>query len=110
MIEDVTILLLAGGDSTPLWPLGDKHFLPFLAKPLIWYSLSQISRNQGKKVVIVVNDKNKVAIETLSRSFPSLSITTVVQTDKRSMAGAILSAQNLLAGQHFLIINPSTIY
>jgi len=109
-MEDVTVLILAGGDSSRLWPLTNKHTLTFLSKPLIWYSLSQLVRNGMERVIIVVSRGNKQQIQQVANEFSSLSVKLVEQHDPRGMAGATLSGAGEIADTRLLILGPSDIY
>lgn len=105
-----TVLLLAGGDSTRLWPLNDKHSVQFLGRPLAYYALSQLARFGFKNIVVVVSETNNNLFEILKSEFSSIEITLVLQTDKRGMAGAVLSAKKYIEKNPVLIVGPSDIF
>lgn len=109
-MENIIVLILAGGKSKRLWPFKKKHFLPFLGRPLVYYCLKQLENQGFKKVVIVVNDENKPLFGLIKEDFSSLTITLILQKDKRGMAGAVLSSKNLIKSKSLLIIGPSDIY
>ncbi|OGG16260.1 hypothetical protein A3D77_02255 [Candidatus Gottesmanbacteria bacterium RIFCSPHIGHO2_02_FULL_39_11] len=105
-----TVLLLAGGDSTRLWPLSDKHSLIFLGKPLAYYALSQLVRFGFKNIIVVVSERNKSLFELLKSEFPGVVITLVMQEDRRGMAGAVLSAKKYIERNPVLIVGPSDVF
>lgn len=110
LFREITVIILAGGNSTRLWPLNNKHLVKFLGEPLIHYSLQNLQKFGFKKIIIVVNSKNKSEFELLIDRYSGLNISTVEQSDKRGMAGAILSVKrNILRGK-ILIIKPSDLY
>lgn len=109
-MNNITVLLLAGGDSSRFWPLSDKNTLSFLGKPLSYFCLSQLNRFGFKNILIVVNQHNKEIFSRLKPQFPQMKIELINQTDQRGMAGAVISASKYLAGEKLLIISPSDIY
>ncbi|MBI3379879.1 NTP transferase domain-containing protein [Candidatus Gottesmanbacteria bacterium] len=109
-MDDLTILLLAGGDSDRFWPLGDKHSIKFLGKPFVYYHLSQFSKLGFKNIVIIVNKNNEAFFHNLKNDFTPLDINLVLQADGKGMAGAILSAKHLIQNKRIIIRNSSDIY
>lgn len=109
-MKQIIVLLLAGGDSTRLWPLEEKLAIPFLGKSLIFHALLQLSRFALTQIVIVHNKKNKSLFERISETFPHVSITLVEQKGEQGMAGAVISAQKYIGGKELLVIGPSDIY
>jgi bifunctional UDP-N-acetylglucosamine pyrophosphorylase/glucosamine-1-phosphate N-acetyltransferase len=105
-----TVILLAGGDSTRLWPLKDKHSLCFLGKPLAYYSLQQLEKAGFKKIIVVVSDRNYELFNNLVNEFKTLSIQLIYQKDMRGMAGAVLSIKDYIKDESILIIGPSDIF
>ncbi|MBI2617052.1 NTP transferase domain-containing protein [Candidatus Gottesmanbacteria bacterium] len=110
MKNTIVALLLAGGNSSRLWPLEDKYTLDFLGKPLAYYSIRQLERFGIYDVVIVVNEKNFPIFERLKSDFSKIRMVFVKQTDSRGMAGAVVSAEAEIAGKPVLIISPSDVY
>jgi bifunctional UDP-N-acetylglucosamine pyrophosphorylase/glucosamine-1-phosphate N-acetyltransferase len=109
-MKDIVVLLLAAGDSNRMWPIGDKHFLEFAGKPLIHHSLSQLYRWGFRNFVIVANSENKSNFHNFKSIFKDANIFLVVQTDKKGMAGAILTAKKFIIGKRVLVVGPSDIY
>lgn len=109
-MKDILCLLLGAGDSSRLWPLSDKHFIPFLGKPLIYHSISQLFRWGVRNFVIVVNNDNKPNFQIVKSAFPQASISLVSQTKKKGMAGAVLSAKSLIVGKEVLVVGPSDVF
>ena len=109
-MNNIKVLVLAGGDSSRFWPLADKHSLKFLDKYLGYYCLSSLAKFGLTEVIVVVNKKNKLAFEALKREFTNLNIILVEQTDTRGMAGAIISCANYIKGSPIVVVGPSDIY
>ncbi len=109
-MKDLVVLILAGGNSDRFWPLSDKNSLSFLGKPLVYFSLAQFRKFGLKDIVIVINKTNRLMFLNLKNYFSDLHITLLEQTDPRGMAGAIVSAKELIKGKKLLIVNSSDIY
>lgn len=108
--KNIIGLVLAGGDSTRLWPLEDKYTLDFLGKPLAYHAIEQLVSFGIRTILVIVNQTNLSAFEKLQAEFPDVHFTFLPQTDVRGMAGAVLSAASAIAGKPVLIVNPSDIY
>lgn len=109
-MKNITVLILAGGDCSRVWPLEEKHFLPFCGRPLISYPISQLIRHGLTNFVIVTNRNNKEMFERLTATFPDTSFVLTEQGQKPGMAQAVISAKKHIAGKKLLVIGPSDIY
>lgn len=109
-MKDITALILAGGDSTRLWPIEEKHFVRFFGKPLVYRCLSQLQKFGFANIVIVVNGKNKPLFEKLITEFKNISISLIQQKKGNGMSEAVISAEKLISGRKILVIGPSDIY
>jgi bifunctional UDP-N-acetylglucosamine pyrophosphorylase/glucosamine-1-phosphate N-acetyltransferase len=109
-MKDICVLILAAGYSSRFWPLKDKHFVNFLGKPLIYYSISQLSRFGFTDLVIVVNKTNKSQFANFKEEFPNVSFTFVEQGEIKGMAGAVISAAKYISGKKLLVVGPADIY
>ncbi len=109
-MENIIVLILAGGDSSRMWPLKDKHCLNFFSKPLIYYSVNQLKRFKFNNIVIVANKNNAAVFDELKKEFSDVKIRIIQQTDPRGMAGAVLSAKSIISKNSILVIGPSDIY
>lgn len=109
-MQDLVVLILAGGDGGRFWPMADKNSLSFLGKPLCYYSLSQFRKFGFKNIVIIVNDDNKTLFNNLKKEFSDLNINLLKQVDPRGMAGAILTAKEFIKGKKLLVVSASDIY
>lgn len=109
-MDDITVLLLAGGDSTRFFPLSDKNWLHITGKPVIFHTVSQIVQFGIRNIVIVGNNKNIGNIQKLKNEFSRINLYFVEQTDSRGMGGAVLSARKYIQGKKILIINPADFY
>ncbi len=108
MIDSFTVILIAGGVSKRMWPLGDKCFLPFLDTSLLLHSLNQYKRLGVKKVVIVGNSRNINSVREVISRFPAMSLSSIEQKG-HGMAGALLSAMPLLSTRSALVACPHDI-
>ena len=109
-MKNLITLVLAGGDSSRLWPLSDKHFIKFFDKPLIYQTLLQLVKFGFSQIVIVTNKDNKESFVRISREWKNVSWEFVEQTDQRGMAGAVISAKKYIDQKPVLIIGPTDIH
>lgn len=109
-MKDVVALILAGGDSTRLWPLQDKNFIRFSGLPLIYYSIARLVKFGFKNIVIVVNREAQSQYLRLADEFKTSHINIEPQTDNRGMAGAVYSAKKYIYDRPVLIVGPSDTY
>ena len=112
MIKIKNILVLAGGDSTRLWPLERKGLVNFLGKPLIQYVLENLAP-YAEKLIVVSNSRDKSSIDMIvseTKKHQSCKFDVFVQNEKMaSQAGAILAAENKVDGE-ILIVNSNDIF
>lgn len=109
-MQDVVALVLAGGDSTRLWPLRHKNFIRFSGKPLIYYSIFNLVKYGFNNILIVVNKEDQSQYLRLQDEFKTSHIRVEPQTDPRGMAGAVISAEKYIYDRPVLIIGPSDIH
>ncbi|KKS74553.1 MAG: hypothetical protein UV46_C0041G0010 [Candidatus Gottesmanbacteria bacterium GW2011_GWC2_42_8] len=96
-------MLLAGGDSTRIWPIQYKLLVTFFGQPIILHSLNQLYRKGIRNFIIVSSRENKNVYQGLN--FPKeAKVKIVVQKDQTGMAGAILSAAAEIAGKKILAL------
>lgn len=108
-MKNLTTLILAGGDSSRLWPLTDKHFIKFYDKPLIYQTLLQLVKFGVSRIVIVTNKSNKESFMRISREWKDISWEFVEQTGE-GMAAAVVSAKKNIDRKPVLIIGPTDIH
>lgn len=87
------VILLSGGESTRLWPLGDKNKIEFLSNPLIYYQLNRLVEFTENTLYVVANENNKEFIDAISAETDSRI--TVVSQKGNGQAAAILSVPDL---------------
>src|SRR3990167_2108252 len=109
-MNKIVTLILAGGDSSRFWPLRDKHFIKFLDKPLICYSISQLIKFGFTDIVIVVSQENQAKYEILRSFFTNINLNLVTQVNFLGMAGAVISAAKFIKENPVLIVGPSDIH
>lgn len=107
--EQTTVLMLAGGDSTRMWPFSDKYNIYFAGYTLIDIAFQKLIRHGFKKVVVVTNKLNDGFINGRIKYYPQLIVTTQIQFDPNDMAGAILSAEQYIRNSSLLIVSPADI-
>ncbi len=91
-----TLVILAGGASSRMWPLREKSLIRFGAEPLL---VSQLRRYQAigfKDVVLVGNPENQNDLASLAGSVDGLRVQVVVQPQPIGMGDALLRAEPAL--------------
>jgi len=97
------ILILAGGDSTRFWPLTDKVIFPFLGKPLICYLIDQVYPYASS--IIIISHPN--IQEKLKKIVGQKALVIVQKEIDLGMAGAVLTAKEIIGRSEVLVINGS---
>src|SRR5690348_8661818 len=101
-MNNLTVLILAGGSGTRFWPLTtDKILFPFFGKPLSAYTVGRVLPKQTANIVVVTNEFNNKELAAFTFPIPHL---TVIQKESKGMADAILSAESEIAHKPLLIL------
>ena len=100
-----TLIILAGGASSRMWPLREKSLLRFGAEPLLIGQLRRYRELGFENVVIVGNPGNEEDIRAMTASLPDLHVDVAVQSEPKGMGDAILQAAPLLQPDSAVYIN-----
>lgn len=104
-LKDVTSVFLCGGIGRRMFPLmEDKFLFRFLGKTLLEHQI-ELARNAGIREFVVIGSPNN--IERIKKLAGDAQF--AVQKEPNGMAGALLSAQELLEGKEIIIVNPNDI-
>lgn len=109
-MKNLKVVILAGGDSSRLWPIPDKLTISIKDRPLIYYPLDQLIRAGARELIIVGHKKNLSQLVKLKNLFPQALIEIKEQTVEKGMAGAILSVKEMVNNSETLIVGPSDIF
>lgn len=109
-MKEITVIILAAGDSTRFWPLGDKNRLLFLGENLVYKKIKQFSKYGFSTFLIVVNKESNVYWDELKKDFSKLKIDIAIQEKTEGMDSAILSCGNYIQNKKILIISPNDVY
>jgi bifunctional UDP-N-acetylglucosamine pyrophosphorylase/glucosamine-1-phosphate N-acetyltransferase len=96
MAQTPTLIILAGGASSRMWPLREKSLLRFGAEPLL---ITQLRRYQAlgfSEVVVVGNPDNQADISSMTSNLAGLRVQIVVQPEPKGMGDALLRAESAL--------------
>ena len=97
MAETPTLIVLAGGASSRMWPLREKSLLRFGAEPLLLAQLRSYASLGFHDAVVVGNPQNASEIQALLASVSDeMKVGFAVQTEARGMGDALLATASTL--------------
>jgi UDP-N-acetylglucosamine diphosphorylase / glucose-1-phosphate thymidylyltransferase / UDP-N-acetylgalactosamine diphosphorylase / glucosamine-1-phosphate N-acetyltransferase / galactosamine-1-phosphate N-acetyltransferase len=88
-----TLIILAGGASSRMWPLREKSLIRFGADPLLLTQLHNYRKLGVERVVVVGNPENEGVIREL---LAPMGIQVVVQREPKGMGDALLQAEGVV--------------
>lgn len=99
------IIILAAGEGKRMWPIKqDKCLIPFLGKPLLHYTLTQVKENvTADEYILIANPQNKDQVSQVASDL-RINFKIAIQEKPQGMADSILSAKEYIDGE-ILIIN-----
>jgi bifunctional UDP-N-acetylglucosamine pyrophosphorylase/glucosamine-1-phosphate N-acetyltransferase len=92
-----TLIILAGGASSRMWPLREKSLLRFGPSPLLMEQLRRYQALGFDHAVVVGNPENVPALRQLTAELDGLRVEVVVQPTPNGMGDALLHAAPALA-------------
>jgi NDP-sugar pyrophosphorylase family protein len=99
MASTPTLIILAGGASSRMWPLREKSLFRFGTESLLIGQLQRYRALGFGEAIIVANPDNQVDITQLTSQMTSMNIRIVVQPEPKGMGDALLRAETALAGR-----------
>lgn len=93
MSNTPTLIILAGGASSRMWPLREKSLLRFGAEPLLLNQLHNYRTLGFERVIIVGNPENEEQIRALVEPIPNMQVTVAVQPEPQGMGDALLRTE-----------------
>ncbi|MBZ0303241.1 MAG: NTP transferase domain-containing protein, partial [Anaerolineae bacterium] len=105
MTATPTLIILAGGASSRMWPLREKSLLRFGPEPLLISQLRRYHELGFTRAVIVGNPENVEDIRAMVAPLRSMQIDVAVQVEPKGMGDAILQAEPLLRPDEAIYIN-----
>jgi bifunctional UDP-N-acetylglucosamine pyrophosphorylase/glucosamine-1-phosphate N-acetyltransferase len=87
-----TLIILAGGASSRMWPLREKSLLRFGTEPLLINQLRRYQAMGFQHAIVVGNPSNQAELLALIQDVSGIDVGVVVQHEPRGMGDAILSA------------------
>lgn len=96
MAQMPTLIILAGGASSRMWPLREKSLLRFGTEALLVSQLQRYRALGFTDVVIVANPENLADIAGLTAPLTSLNIKLAVQQEPKGMGDALLAAETVM--------------
>lgn len=108
MNSTLTVVLLAGGESTRFWPLKEKNCIQLLGKPFLAWHYAQLVALKITHAIVVTNEHNAELI----RSIPvpvGLDVSFVTQIGC-GQGQAVLAFESIVHDSPLLILNASDYY
>ena len=97
------IIVLASGEGKRMWPIKkEKYLIPFLGKPLIYYTLEKLSKLNSSEFIIITKDSVKDEVAKVAQSL-NLNHKIVVQEQFTGMDNAILCAKEEIDGEVLIV-------
>lgn len=102
MNKELVVVVLAAGTGKRFWPFStNKIIFPFFGKPFIEYSIGKVHPKEVARIVIITNQVNDQDIKRLHFSVPHV---TVVQSEPKGMADALLTAEAEITNSRLLVL------
>ena len=102
-----TLVILAGGSSSRLWPLREKSLVKFLDKPLLEHQLETYVEVGFRNIVVVCNPDNHYPIRDILVKFgQKIEFQTFVQAQSKGMGDALLTLEPMLGS----VADPMPVY
>lgn len=105
MSSTPTLIVLAGGASSRMWPIREKSLLRFGPEPLLAMQLKRYAALGFREAVIVANPESVADVTALAESLTELRARVVVQAEAKGMGDAILAAEPVLDPDQPIYIN-----
>lgn len=105
MSSTPTLIVLAGGASSRMWPIREKSLLRFGPEPLLTTQLKRYAALGFREAVIVANPDSMAEVTALAESLTELRARVVVQAEAKGMGDAILAAELALDPDQPIYIN-----
>ncbi|MBE2184340.1 MAG: NTP transferase domain-containing protein [Anaerolineae bacterium] len=93
-----TLIILAGGASSRMWPIHEKSMLRFGTEPLLIAQLRRYEQFGFDEAIVVANPDTHAGIAAAIPTFERLRVRVTMQLEPRGMGDAILCAAPFLGG------------
>ncbi len=90
------MVILAGGESSRLWPLPDKSLVRFLDRSLFENQLATYIKLGFRDIAVVCNHDNEPKIKEILAQFTGIDFQVFIQKKPRGMGDALLTLAPLL--------------
>ncbi|MFN8378464.1 MAG: sugar phosphate nucleotidyltransferase [Anaerolineae bacterium] len=105
MSSTPTLIILAGGASSRMWPIREKSLLRFGPAPLLTTQLKRYAAIGFRDAVIVANPDSVAEVTALAEAMTEMNVQVVVQSEAKGMGDAILAAEPVLDPDQPIYIN-----
>ncbi len=98
------IIVLASGEGKRMWPVKkEKYMIPFMGKPLIYYTLEKLSKiSDFSEFIIITKEECKEEVSKVAQSL-KLNFKIVIQKEFIGMDNAVLVAKDDIEGEVLIV-------
>lgn len=98
------ILVLASGEGKRMWPIKkEKYLIPFMEKPLIFYTLQKLSKaSKDSEFIIITKAECKEEVSKVTQEL-NLNFKIAIQEEFKGMDNAVLCAKQDLDGEILIV-------
>ena len=101
-------IILAGGSGSRLYPstlTTNKHLLPIYDKPMIYYSLDILVKNNVKDICLITSPEYIADFEKLKKVLENVVSLTVIEQDKpNGIAESFLLSEKLIRNNKVMLV------
>ena len=101
-------IILAGGSGSRLYPstlITNKHLLPIYDKPMIYYSLDILVKNNIKDICLITSPEHIDGFKKLKKVLKSVVSLTVIQQDKpNGIAESFLLSEKFIKNHKVMLV------
>jgi bifunctional UDP-N-acetylglucosamine pyrophosphorylase/glucosamine-1-phosphate N-acetyltransferase len=106
----LNIIILAGGESSRLFPLKEKNLFPFLGKVPLEIHLERVKKVNPGKIVLNINKTSRKLLEEILRKHPGRNIEIVEQKGYGMAGGVLTGLSRINPDEELLVLNSNDFY
>ncbi len=102
-----SVILLAAGKSSRLWPLNYRHktMIKIMGKPIVQHVIDELKGQNIEEIIIVSSPRDKGEFEEIGKENEEVNVKVTVQSEPRGMWEAILIGASKSNYDEYIIMN-----